>query len=107
MNVNPELKNIDYQPLFETDRVIISRYRSGSHNLNIEKGRMCNPKIPREERLCLCNNEIQTLEHCLPRCAILQDLRDQYNFSSVSTAFDNPNIARFLLQMEKKLKIGK
>ena len=35
MNINPELKNIDYQLLFETDRVIISRYRSSSHNLNI------------------------------------------------------------------------
>ena len=107
MTVNPELRNIGYPLVLETDRIIISRYRSGSRNLNIEKGRMCNPKIPREERLCLCNNKIQTLEHCLLRCTILQDLREQYSFPSVNAAFDNPNIARFLLQMKKILRIGK
>ena len=107
MTVNPELKNIGYPLVLETDRIIISRYRSGFHNLNIEKGRMCNPKIPREERLCLCNNEIQTLEHCLLRCTILQDLREQYSFPSVNAAFGNPNIATFLLQMENILRIGK
>ena len=81
--------------------VIISRYQTGSHNLSIETGRMSNPIIPRDERLCTCDTEIQTLEHCLLRCPLLQEIYDtQYNFTSVHTALESPNIAEFLLQME-------
>ena len=99
--VNPDLQNMSYETLFEPDRVITSRYRTGSHNLMVERGRISNPIIPREERLCICNTEIQTLEHCLLRCPLLQELYTEYDkFPSVHLAFVHPNIAKFLLQME-------
>ena len=53
-----ELKNVDYQVLYEPDRITISRYRTGSHNLFIETGRMHKPVVPRDERLCSCSTEI-------------------------------------------------
>ena len=96
---------MEYQLRYEPNRVIISRYRSGSHNLYIDTGRMSNPAIPRDERLCTCDTEIQTVEQCLLRCPLLQELYDdQNNFSSVNAAFERPNIAKFLLQMGKILK---
>ena len=70
LKVNPALKGKECRFLYEPDRVIISRYRTGSHNLSIETGRMSNPIIPRDERLCTCDTEIQTLEHCLLRCPL-------------------------------------
>lgn len=68
--VNPELIHCDIYKLpilAECDRLLISRYRCGSHKLKIETGRW--NKTPREQRLCnQCNTETQTLEHIIYRC---------------------------------------
>ena len=47
-------------------RVCITRYRTGSHNLKIESGRT--PHIPRDERYCSCNTSLQTIKHVLLEC---------------------------------------
>ena len=52
LKVNTELINVNCHNLYEPDRVIISCYRTGSHNLLVETGRMCNPIIPRADRIC-------------------------------------------------------
>ena len=91
--------------MFELDRITISRYRSGSHNLKIESGRFCTPKIEREYRTCVCNSGIQTLRHCLLSCPLLIDLRDKYDITSVEQAMSNPATAKFLIEMENELKI--
>ena len=87
--VNPQLEppshNYDYNQEFE--RVLVTKYRSGSHNLKIESGRMCNPIIPREERLCSCNTGIQSLYHCLFDCPLLAEVRGDYNYESIEEAF--------------------
>ena len=51
-------------------RKVISRIRCSNHPLAIEKGRHKNPKIPREERVCVfCNNQdIEDEEHFLLKC---------------------------------------
>ena len=103
IQVNPELEppahNYKYNPEFE--RVLITRYRSGSHNLKIESGRLCNPIIPRAERLCSCNTGIQSLHHCLFDCPLLAEARADYHYESIEEAFKLPEIANLLMEVEK------
>ena len=66
---------------------------------------MCNPVIPREDRLCQCGNEIQSLKHCLTNCPLLEDTYERYNMTSVVEAFNNPMIVTILLEIEKIFKI--
>ena len=54
------------QTMLESDRIILIRYRTGSHKLRIETERW--DKTPRENRMCVCQTEPQTLEHVLYRC---------------------------------------
>ena len=46
------------EDITEFERVLITRYRCGSHNLKIEKGRY--DRIERNMRLCICQS-VQTL----------------------------------------------
>ena len=104
--VNPDLISPIYKVSFETERILLTRYRTGNHNLQIEKGRFTYPRIPREERLCLCNTSVQTLEHCLLSCPLLAEARQ--NLSSAATLFEaiqDTRIHSFLLKMEKELHI--
>ena len=56
----------------------LTRFRTSSHDLEIEKGRY--NRIRREDRLCkLCNlNQIETEYHFLLICPFYRDLRLQY-----------------------------
>ena len=103
LQVNPQLDppshNYALNPEFE--RVLITRYRSGSHKLKIETGRHSHPPIPREERLCSCNNGLQTLHHCLFDCPLLNEVRGNYEYSSIEEAFKLPNVAKLLMDIEK------
>ena len=106
MLVNPSLASPEqHHDILESERVITSRYRCGSHNLKIESGRLCNPKIPRDDRLCMCNNGIQSLHHCLFECPLLHDLYGRYPYASIEEAFALPNIADLLLEVEKMLNV--
>ena len=69
--INPDCDNIQYDKLHELERITITRYRTGSHNLRIETGRHTNPITPREQRLCACGTEIQTLKHIVIECGLL------------------------------------
>ena len=102
-HVNPQLEppTNNYEYNLEFERVLITRYRSGSHNLKIESGRMCNPIIPREERLCSCNTGVQSLYHCLFDCPLLAEVRAEYNYQSIEEAFKLPDIAKLLMEVEK------
>ena len=101
--VNPQLEhpahNYKYNPEFE--RVLITRYRSGSHNLKIESGRLCNPTIPRDERLCMCNGDVQTLHHCLFDCPLLAEVRAEFDYESIEDALNSPDAAKILIKLEK------
>ena len=105
--VNPQSASpAQRSDVLELERIIVSRYRSGSHNLRIETGRMCNPSIPREERMCSCQSGVQSLRHILFDCPMLVELRGEYEFTSVEEAFSRNDIAKFLIEMERKLGIG-
>ena len=105
-SVNPQLISPQYPPMLESERILISRYRCGSHSLRIETGRLCNPIIPREERLCKCNTAIQTLHHCLFDCPLLQHLYVLYDYATVEEAMNMDGIAILITKIEKILKIS-
>lgn len=62
---NPEIK--------EHHRIAFTRARLSSHRLKIETGRWS--RIPRENRICQCNQNIQTEEHALLECPLTDHLR--------------------------------
>ena len=105
--VNPVLKNPNTMWInrtFELERILISRYRTGSHNLAIETGRFSSPRIPRDERLCSCGTEIQTVTHILLYCHLLDDIRN-HTFNNVDECLEWPEISKFLINASKILKV--
>ena len=74
--VNPDLKTPTFNKnvaCHELDRKIITRYRTGCHMLKIQAGRLSG--MGREERLCSCQQGIQTLAHVLFDCPITENIR--------------------------------
>ena len=98
--VNPTLVKPSYTNKMEFQRVCVTRYRTGSHNLKIETGR--NPHVPRDERYCCCNTGIQTVRHVLLDCPLLIELREQYNVVDVENGVRNEC---FWVEMERILGV--
>ena len=94
--INPELKTPVYEQKFEFQRVAVTRYRTGSHNLRIEKDRRYS-NSKREDRVCVCNMGIQSLKHVLLECPLLQGIRDKYDIHDVQKGVSCDD---FLLEME-------
>ena len=109
-SVNPELSVPSNElKIMEVERIVVTRYRCGSHYLKIETGRWMHPIIPRDERFCECHTGVQTLHHCLFECPLLNDLRNEHNinnFNSVDTAMTSVDIFKFLIRMERILDIS-
>ena len=106
LQVNPSLAPpTQRRDIMEFERVLLTRYRCGSHNLKIEVGRLCNPKIPREERLCKCNNGIQSLRHCLFDCRLLREVYEEFDYTTIEEAFNSPEIVNLLVKIEKVLNV--
>ena len=75
LQINPKLEAPLYSDaMFELERILISRYRTGSHNLRIETGRQRCPITRREERLCSCDKDV-----------LLLDCEDVINARSLAT----------------------
>ena len=101
LSINPDLSKPVYGHILEFRRKCISRYRTGSHNLKIETGRQ-NPRIAREERLCLCFTSIQTIKHCLLECPLLNETRELYNITDIQNGILN---VEYLKEMERILGV--
>ena len=74
-------------------RIACSRMRMGSHLLRIETGRWA--RIPKELRLCPCQEDIQTEEHVLLHCRNTRQLRDNFPLlqkDTISELFQSPNV---------------
>ena len=67
---------------------------------------MANPTIPRDERLCSCNTCVQSLHHVLFDCLLIEDLHEEYQFTSIEEAMNRGDLTQFLLKMERKLGIN-
>ena len=106
LQVNPNLTPPSIRnDILEFERVLLTRYRSGSHNLKIEVGRMCNPKILREERLCRCNKGVQSLRHCLFECELLRGVYEEHEYSTIEEAFNSDEIVDLLMKIGKVLNV--
>ena len=101
--VNPSLAKPLYDKIIECERVMITRYRTGSHNLRIERDRFL-PNSKREDRICLCGRSVQTIKHVILDCDLLNDLREKYEIEDLQNGIMNSN---FLIEMEMILDIKK
>ena len=102
LRVNPELKPPE-RNLLEFDRIIISRYITGSHMFNIEAGRLSCPKVLWENGLCKCQLEVQSLHHVLFSCPLWHTLHNEFSFTNIEDSFKRENIHVFFAKMEKLL----
>ena len=100
LRVNPTLVKPSYDNKLEFQRILITRYRTGSHNLAIEKGRFSG--ITREQRLCSCNTDIQTIDHVILHCPLLADVRARCGITDVETGVMDD---KFLVEMEMLLGV--
>ena len=100
--VNPELISPDTKNIPEFERMMITRYRCGSHYLEVEKGRFQRKK--RDDRLCLCQDDVQTMQHIILHCRLvsrLPDIRSLRDFFRL----DARTITKHLRHCESVLEI--
>ena len=109
--INPNLES----PIFyrdsscqEIDRITITRYRVGSHKLEIQTGRQRN--INATDRLCKCGTGVQNIDHVLFRCPLTQIIRTTHRIQindNLYKFFDNNDyikISSILKAIEEALK---
>ena len=77
LSVHDVYKSDEY--LNEKERIVFTRLRLSSHNLNIEKGRWS--RTSRENRLCDCGPEVQDEPHVLFDCPKTDTARIRFNVS--------------------------
>ena len=100
---NPSLEKYvpQAQNIMEVERMLVTRYRTGSHSLSIELGRYSN--IPRMNRLCICG-KLQSVWHLFVECPLTWSMcnRDYRNLSEI---FADDDVHKQLLSISKVLKI--
>ena len=75
---------------FTNNRQLVAKLRSGNHDLRIETGRHCIPKVPKHLRICkFCSdNEVENESHFLFSCNLYQNIRKKF-FDDVSLKYPN------------------
>ena len=102
--VNPTLKfPNELSNIIEYERIVITRFRTGTHNLRIESGRINN--VQRNERICTCGTNLQTIAHFLIECPSLLHVRGENHKNSVSECLKSRDIIPYMLQGAKILGI--
>lgn len=104
LRVNPNLESYvpNPQTIMEFERELVTRFRTGSHSLAIETGRYSN--IPRENRLCSCGLDVQTVWHIFKDCPTTRTIVPK-DYGDLKEAFEDDNLHSTLFAMAKKLKI--
>ena len=104
LRINPLLEkhvSLD-QDLMEIERILVTRFRTGSHSLAIELGRYS--ATARENRLCLCRTNVQTVWHVFMECPITIGINHR-NYRDIKEIFDDEIIHKKLLLISKALKL--
>ena len=91
----------------ESDRIIFTKYRTGSRYLKLLSGSRYD--IPRDRRLCKCK-EVQSLEHVILHCIYTNNIRTKEfreKIVNLNDFFnqDNEVVANRLMQIESMLKL--
>ena len=108
--LNTELKTPNFYSTYsviEHERLILSKYRTGSHHLKLLAGSRNN--TPRDRRLCKCK-EIQSLHHIVFECVYTNCIRTEAfrgTIKSLADFFDRDEreVAGHLIVIEAKLKL--
>ena len=58
--------------------------------------------LEREDRICKCNTDIQTVKHVVLVCPLLRNIREKYHVTDIPTGVMNEC---FLMEMEQILDI--
>ncbi len=96
-----------YQPIHcicELHHIVTTRLRLSSHRLRIETGQW--PRIPREERMYSCGENVQTESHVLlqsPQTAVLRLEHNNLNFDSLTSYMSNQDLAGMCFYAHKVL----
>ena len=103
--VNPLLQKfvLPVTNLTENERILLTRFRTGSHSLAIETGRFSN--TPRENRLCLCGS-VQTVLHIFTDCPLTRDLLVNKPYVNLQSIFDDPHVHSLIVSIAKPLKLS-
>ena len=86
----------------EFERVLVTRFRTGSHSLAVELGRYSN--ISRENRLCKCGEGVQTVWHVFADCPETRDIVLK-NYNNLKEVFEDESVHTVLLAISRRLKI--
>ena len=102
--INPNLNSYVLKPqlILEAERIVVTRFRTGSHSLGIEIGRYGN--TPRDHRLCKCKLAVQTVWHIFSDCPITMP-HVNTKYPDIQAVFNDEHIYQKLLLITKKLKI--
>ena len=111
LTINPALQTHEMYGKYitsENRRLILTKYRTGSHYLNIQKGRYL--MVDRNQRTCVCASGIQDLQHVVFECPLTQPLRNAtlnfQNFQNLNKFLNDVQDApTYLRTMEVTLKL--
>ena len=91
--------------------ICLAKFRTSSHNLEIETGRYCRPKLPPEQRLCkICPlNQPETENHFLLHCPAYRNERQDLlnDFPQVNILNSDNDKLRFLMTLTDTVDIQK
>ncbi len=102
LSVHPMYQQNHY--ICELHRIATTRLRLSSHRLRIETGWWS--RIPREERMCSCGENVQTESHVLfqcPQTAVLRLEHINLNFDSLTSYMSNQDLAGMCFYAHKVL----
>ena len=111
LRINPALESPNmYHRIdcLESDRYMLTKYRTGSHSLRIQTGRKDNEA--RNERICVCSRDIQTIEHVLFHCELTKNITalSETQNDDIKSFFENNNyshVASLLESIEDVLNV--
>ena len=94
----------------------ITEMRISAHNLNIERGRYCKPKVPRSERFCKFCHDVETESHFLIACNKYNNIRTKlfqpYNMElcrsheNITARLLNPITANECITLYKFIRVA-
>lgn len=107
LKINPDLvKPTIYDNIYNNGkRTMIAKLRTITHDLMIEMGRRTN--TPPENRICLCENNIETEEHFLCFCPLYHNIRQNFNIQnqSIETLLSSPLYINYISAITSQRKL--
>ena len=105
LSINPELSVPScYDNAKYTDVNMLAKLRTSSHNLHVETGRRNG--VPREQRLCHCETDVETECHFLSICESYSDLRMKHGVNGMSMVdiMDNQRCFKYIEELMERRK---